>query len=135
MPLKSELKKRVEAHEKDMVELLSELIRIPALGPKNGGDGEMKKAKWLAKYCESQGFQVEWFNAPCKDVSDGVRPNLLVRIPGKSSKRRLWIMSHTDVVPPGNEADWKTPPYEPTLKDGKLYGRGSEDDQQSLAAA
>lgn len=126
---------RVESHEKDMVDLLSGLIRIPALGPKNGGEGEMAKAKWLARYCESHGFKVEWFNAPCKDVPDKVRPNLLVRIPGKSHRRRLWIMSHIDIVPPGNEADWKTPPYEPVLKDGKLYGRGSEDDCQSLAAS
>ncbi|MBI2076972.1 MAG: M20 family metallo-hydrolase [Euryarchaeota archaeon] len=118
-----------------MVDFLSGLIRIPALGPKNGGDGEMKKARWLAKYCEDHGFKVEWFNAPCKDVTDGVRPNLLVRVPGKVHTRALWIMSHIDVVPPGNESDWKTPPFEPVLKDGRLYGRGSEDDCQSLAAA
>lgn len=130
-----EVYRRVEGHEKDMVDMLSGLIRIPALGPKNGGDGEMTKAKWLAKYCEDRGFKVEWFNAPCPDVSDKVRPNLLVRVPGKSHKRTLWVMSHIDIVPPGNEADWKTPPYEPVLKDGKLYGRGSEDDCQSLAAA
>ncbi|HLE46825.1 MAG TPA: M20 family metallo-hydrolase, partial [Candidatus Thermoplasmatota archaeon] len=80
-------------------------------------------------------FKVEWFNAPCKDVTDGVRPNLLVRVPGKNHARALWIMSHIDVVPPGDESDWKTPPFEPVLKDGKLYGRGSEDDCQSLAAA
>lgn len=131
----SDVYRRVESHENDMVELLSGLIRIPALGPKNGGEGEMKKARWLAKYCEGHGFKVEWFNAPCPDVPDKVRPNLLIRIPGKSHARRLWIMSHIDVVPPGSEADWKTPPYEPVLKDGKLFGRGSEDDCQSLAAA
>ncbi|HLE47471.1 MAG TPA: M20 family metallo-hydrolase [Candidatus Thermoplasmatota archaeon] len=131
----SNVAQRVSAHEKDMVDLLSGLIRIPALGPKNGGQGEMKKAKWLAEYCERQGFKVEWFNAPCNDVPDRVRPNLLVRIPGKSHERALWIMSHIDVVPPGNESDWKTSPFEPVMKDGKLYGRGSEDDCQSLAAA
>src|ERR1051326_9174579 len=106
---------RVASHEKDMVDLLSGLIRIPALGPKNGGDGEMKKAKWLAEYCQEHGFKAEWFNARCPDVSDKVRPNLLVRVPGKSHKRALWIMSHIDVVPPGNEADWKTPPFEPVI--------------------
>lgn len=126
---------RVESHERDMVELLSGLIRIPALGPKNGGDGELKKARWLADYCRRQGLKVEWFNAPCREVTSGVRPNLLVRIPGRSHRRRLWIMSHLDVVPPGNEADWKTPPFEPVLRAGKVYGRGSEDDCQSLAAA
>jgi succinyl-diaminopimelate desuccinylase len=126
---------QVAAHETDMVEMLSGLIRIPALGPRNGGEGEMKKAKWLAAYCESHGFKVEWFNAPCPDVPDKVRPNLLVRLPGRSKARTLWIMSHIDVVPPGSEADWKTPPWEPLLKGGRLYGRGSEDDCQSLAAA
>lgn len=130
-----DLRRRVQAHEPEMVDLLSGLVRIPALGPRNGGQGEMEKAKWLARYCEGHGLKPEWFNAPCRDVPDGARPNLLVRIPGTSSARRLWIMSHIDVVPPGNEADWKTPPFEPVLKDGKLYGRGSEDDQQSLAAA
>lgn len=135
MTLDPQLRRRVVAHEQDMVDLLSNLIRIPALGPKNGGNGEVEKAKWLAAFCETKGFQVEWFNAPCKDVSDGIRPNLLVRVKGRSSARRLWIMSHIDVVPPGNEADWKTPPFEPVLKDGRVYGRGSEDDQQSLAAA
>lgn len=126
---------RLADHEGDMVQMLSGLIRIPALGPRNGGDGEMRKAKWLAEYCTDHGFRVEWFNAPCEDVPDGVRPNLLVRVPGRSSKRTLWIMSHIDVVPPGSEADWKTPPWEPVLEGGRLYGRGSEDDGQSLAAA
>ena len=135
MALDPKLRQRVVGHENDMVELLSNLIKIPALGPKNGGNGEVEKAKWLASFCESKGFKVEWFNAPCKDVTDGIRPNLLVRIQGTSSARRLWIMSHIDVVPPGNESDWKTPPFEPVLKDGRLYGRGSEDDQQSLSAA
>ena len=41
---------------------------------------------------------------------------------------------HTDVVPPGDPNDWDTPPFEPTLKDGMLYGRGAADMKGSLAA-
>lgn len=39
------------------------------------------------------------------------------------------IICHLDVVPPGNIDEWKTPPFEPTELDGKLYGRGSFDDK------
>ena len=41
---------------------------------------------------------------------------------------------HTDVVPPGNLQHWNTPPFEPTIIDGKLYGRGAADMKGSLAA-
>lgn len=41
---------------------------------------------------------------------------------------------HTDVVPTGPEQQWQTPPFEPTFKDGKLFGRGAADMKGSLAA-
>ncbi len=41
---------------------------------------------------------------------------------------------HTDVVPPGPEAAWSTPPFEPVVRDGMLYGRGAADMKGSLAA-
>ena len=41
---------------------------------------------------------------------------------------------HTDVVPPGPQADWSTPPFEPCVRDGALYGRGAADMKGSLAA-
>jgi succinyl-diaminopimelate desuccinylase len=41
---------------------------------------------------------------------------------------------HTDVVPPGPEAQWRSPPFTPTLIDGVLYGRGAADMKSSLAA-
>jgi len=44
-------------------------------------------------------------------------------------------MTHLDVVPPGDEELWDTPPFQMTEKDGKLFGRGVEDNQQSLVAS
>ncbi len=46
----------------------------------------------------------------------------------------LTFAGHTDVVPSGPEANWDTPPFEPTEKDGYLYGRGAADMKGSLAA-
>ncbi|WP_297529060.1 succinyl-diaminopimelate desuccinylase [Thiohalobacter sp.] len=46
----------------------------------------------------------------------------------------LVFAGHTDVVPPGPEAEWRTPPFEPTVIDGMLYGRGAADMKGSLAA-
>lgn len=46
----------------------------------------------------------------------------------------VMFAGHTDVVPTGPEADWSSPPFEPTLRDGYLYGRGAADMKSSLAA-
>ena len=46
----------------------------------------------------------------------------------------LVFAGHTDVVPPGAEAEWRSPPFQPTLHDGHLYGRGAADMKSSLAA-
>ena len=46
----------------------------------------------------------------------------------------LAFLGHTDVVPPGPEAAWASPPFEPTVRDGVLYGRGAADMKGSVAA-
>lgn len=131
----SRLVDQVAAHREDMVDMLSGLIRIPALGPENGGEGEREKADWLAEYCRSHGFEVDEYTTPDDRVESGGRPNLVVRVPGQDTNRTLWVMSHVDVVPPGDESKWDTPPFEPVERDGRLYGRGSEDNGQSLVAS
>ena len=116
-------------------ELQSAMTAMRALGPGNGGDGEQNKADYLETWLRSFGIDdIEHVDAPDSRVSSGRRPNLIVRIPGRTS-RTLWILGHMDVVPAGEESLWHTDPWTVTRdeKDPDLiYGRGVEDNQQAI---
>ncbi len=125
----------LEKSRNEMVELESVLTSIKALAPENGGEGEMKKCLALEKILRKYGIKnLERYDAPDKRVPCGVRPNLLATIPGKQEKC-VWIMSHLDVVPEGDLKLWHTDPWTVTEKDGKIFGRGVEDDQQGIVTS
>ncbi len=125
----------IKAHEKEMVEALCGLVRIPAVSPKDGGTGEQEKAKWLAELIRRLGLpEPEWHEAPDPAAPGGKRPNLVVRIPGRTDAR-TWIVTHMDVVPEGDRSLWETDPFLPVVRDGRVYGRGSNDNGQELIAS
>ncbi len=130
MPL-DEVLERLEKSRDDMVSTLTELCRIPAIGPTNGGEGEGKKATFVQGLLKDMGLKVERFDAPDKRVPGGKRPNLVVRL-GKGP--RLWFLCHMDIVPPGDPKGWRCDPFDPKLTDGRLYGRGTEDNGQALVS-
>jgi len=74
----------------------------------------------------------EYFYAPDERVSSKRRPNMLFTIQGKQ-KTSLWIISHLDVVPPGE--GWDASPWEVRQEGDKIIGRGVEDDQQGLTSS
>ena len=121
---------------RDIVELETLLTSIPAIAPEGGGDGETKKCDALERWLKEKGFSdVQRFEAPDSRVSSGSRPSLVVTIPGKDDSQRVWVMAHIDVVPVGDPSLWKTDPWKVVEKDGKLIGRGVEDNQQGLCSA
>jgi succinyl-diaminopimelate desuccinylase len=126
------LKSKVEELSDHGVKLLSELIEIPAISPDSGGKGELAKAEKIMEYLD--GFDVERVDVEDERALGGVRPNIIAKIKGYR-KRTIWIVSHMDVVPEGDEKLWTTPPFKAVIRDGKIYGRGSEDNGQSLVAS
>ncbi len=127
---------RIESYRNEMIDLQMKLASIPAIAPASGGEGEAKKAEFLVKFLEANGFQdIEVIKAPDHDVPAGYRPNILAYYRGRSSARTIWIMSHTDVVPPGELSLWSGDPFKPWVEAGKIYGRGVEDNQQDLVAS
>lgn len=128
--------KRIESYTGEMIDLQIKLTAIPALSPEYQGAGEARKVAFLESYLEQSGFTAfQKIDAPDDRVSAGYRPNLLVNCPGKNETRRLWILTHTDVVPPGDLGLWDFDPYKGFAKEGCVYGRGTEDNQQDLVAS
>ena len=128
----------VESLKETMVDTLAEMVKIPAISPNYGYEGEYDKAEKLLEIIKDWPFdKVERYDAPDERAKNGIRPNILAYYYGEDEKApRLWILSHLDVVPPGNLAKWTvTEPFKPLVKDGKIYGRGSEDNGQSIVSS
>lgn len=102
------------------VTLSQELIRRPSLTPKDAGCQE-----YLGTLLEGLGFTLHWM--PSGEVTN------LWAIYGKQGPL-FCFAGHTDVVPVGNLNDWTHPPFDATLIDHKIYGRGAADMKSGLAA-
>ncbi len=130
-----ELTNAVESQRDALVKDFCSMLRVKAVGPESGGEGEHERAKHIVALAKRLGLEdVEVIESSDPNVPSGKRPNIVIRVKGRSPKR-LWVISHMDTVPEGDVAAWATPPFEPTIKDGRIYGRGSEDNGQELMAS
>ena len=132
-----QLFKEIESLKPEMVAALAELVGVPAVAPENGGNGETQKAEKLMEILKTVGFdRVEHYYSSDSRVSSGERPNIIAYLNGESDAKRLWVVTHLDVVPAGEESLWTvTKPFEPMVIENKVYGRGCEDNGQSLVAS
>jgi succinyl-diaminopimelate desuccinylase len=141
--MKEELFDYIEKNAALAVELETELTKRPAIAPDSGGEGELDKCLFLEGWLREKGLtQLERHDAPDPSAKGGIRPNLIATIPGTGdpSAPRLWIISHLDVVPPGEAALWNSDPWKVVRQDDgpsgpRLIGRGVEDNQQGLVAS
>jgi len=126
----------IDSYRDDMIDMQIKLCSLPAISPSSGGDGETKKAEFLLEFLKKGGYStIDVIKAPDLDSPSGDRPNILATYKGKKSTKKIWIMSHMDVVPPGELAQWEGNPFEAWVKEGKIFGRGVEDNQQDMVAS
>ncbi|MDR2375211.1 MAG: M20 family metallo-hydrolase [Treponema sp.] len=137
-----------------LLELETELTKRPAVSPDSGGHGELDKCLFLESWLRSHGIEkLERYDAPDSRAAGGIRPNLIATLPGGDATLpaaedggRLWIMSHLDVVPPGEASLWEQDPWQlverqsGTSPEGRvlgrrIIGRGVEDNQQGLCSS
>lgn len=135
--MKDKILNALEHARDEVIFLQQSLTKFPAYGPNEGGIGEYHKAKWIEELVRSWGVtDIEHFDAVDERVPSKIRPNMVIRHKGKSEKT-LWILGHMDVVPPGNESLWHTPPFEAVLdkeNNDIIRGRGVEDNQQAIVS-
>ena len=130
------IRERISGYFDDVVRLQEALIPLPALAPESGGEGEWLKAETVRRFIEAIGVD-EWIDIPAPDerVPKGYRPNMTFRWRGRSPDRTVWILSHLDVVPPGDRTQWENDPFRAVFRDGKVIGRGAEDNHQALVSS
>lgn len=132
----TKIAKRIDSFRDEMIDMQIKLCSYPAISPASGGEGEVNKAEFLLEFLQSNGFSdISVIKAPDLDAPAGYRPNILAVYKGKSSARTIWIMTHMDVVPPGELELWKGNPYKAWVEEGKIFGRGAEDNQQDMVAS
>src|SRR5687767_10542969 len=107
-------------NEVSALDLAKELIGRKSITPEDGGCQEV-----IAKRLSAAGFR-------CEPMNFGAVTNLWARR-GKASPV-VCFAGHTDVVPTGPLNEWHSDPFVPTIRDGKLYGRGAADMKSSIAA-
>ena len=106
--------------ELSALDLARELIARKSVTPDDGGCQEM-----LARRLEHAGFR-------CESLPFGEVSNLWAR--RGDGRPLVCFAGHTDVVPTGPLSEWRSDPFVPTIRDGKLFGRGAADMKSSIAA-
>lgn len=113
----------LEAHKDEAVKRLQDFLRIASVSTDPARKDDTRKgADWVQNFFKGCGIKseiVETKGHPCviaDSGSDGTGPTILV-------------YGHYDVQPARDETLWKSPPFEPTLRDGSIFARGSADDK------
>ena len=110
-------------HERLLAEL-SAFLRIPSISTLPAHDADCRRAaEWVAEELRGLGaHDIQFLGSDTHPVVWGRGPD----VPGAPT---LLLYGHYDVQPPDPLSEWTTPPFEPALRDGRIYARGAADDK------
>jgi acetylornithine deacetylase/succinyl-diaminopimelate desuccinylase-like protein len=107
---------------------LDDLVRIQSVWADPGRRDEVhRSARAVADLLSQAGF------GDVSIVSEGGAPAVIARYPAPPGAPTVLLYAHHDVQPEGDHGQWASPPFEPTERNGRLYGRGSADDKAGIA--
>lgn len=108
----------------EIVGIVCELVRLNTVNPPGN---EYLCKDIVTEKMRSLGMEVSYYE------KEPGRTNVVGKI--GAGKKSIGFVSHMDVVPPGDAELWETDPFTPTIRDGRIYGRGTLDDKGSFACA
>ncbi|MGB3481951.1 MAG: dipeptidase [Mycobacterium sp.] len=107
---------------------LEDLVRIESVwADPSRRDEVQRSARAVADLFTGVGFD------DVRIVSEGGAPAVIARYPAPAGAPTVLLYAHHDVQPEGDPAQWDSPPFEPTERNGRLYGRGTADDKAGIA--
>jgi acetylornithine deacetylase/succinyl-diaminopimelate desuccinylase-like protein len=127
-----ELRARVTAQLPRIRQDLEDLVRIESVSADPSRAAEVQRsAEAVADLFRAEGFEDVQVVSACED---GRAPAVIARKPAPDGKPTVLLYAHHDVQPENDHAEWDSPPFEPTERDGRLYGRGAADDKAGIVA-
>jgi acetylornithine deacetylase/succinyl-diaminopimelate desuccinylase-like protein len=124
----SDLVERVQAVLPSVRADLEDLVRIPSVWADPARRDEVhRSAHAVADLLTQAGFE------HVEIVAEGGAPAVIAHHPAPPGAPTVLLYAHHDVQPEGEAAQWDSSPFEPTERNGRLYGRGSADDKAGIA--
>ncbi|HEV7957400.1 MAG: hypothetical protein JWL94_1704 [Microbacteriaceae bacterium] len=116
---------------------LSRLVRIPsvswaAFDPRHVRDSADAVASLVTGLGVFETVQISSATQRASEVLG--QPAVLATRAARNGRPTIMLYAHHDVQPPGNDEDWESPPFEPTVRGERLYGRGAADDKAGVMA-